>query len=73
MNATNSQDMFQDWRTRYHENHIEGTRHILQLCVDITGYAYAIKPEDVELSGSDMPNFVQENVVKSVGSLLKSG
>ncbi|XP_038108149.1 uncharacterized protein LOC6031248 isoform X2 [Culex quinquefasciatus] len=58
-------DLFQNWRTLYHESHIEGTRHILQLCVDITGYSYAIKPEDVEMSGSDMLNFVQENVVKS--------
>ncbi|KAL1380325.1 hypothetical protein pipiens_014289 [Culex pipiens pipiens] len=64
-NETPVADLFQNWRTLYHESHIEGTRHILQLCVDITGYSYAIKPEDVELSGSDMPNFVQENVVKS--------
>lgn len=57
-------DLFQDWRKLYRENHLEGTRHILQLCVDLTGYSYVVKLEDVEQS-YNLSDFVQENVVKS--------
>uniref|UniRef100_A0A1Q3EZR1 Uncharacterized protein n=2 Tax=Culex tarsalis TaxID=7177 RepID=A0A1Q3EZR1_CULTA len=58
-------DLFRDWRKRYREDRIDGARQILQLCVDITGYSYVIKAEDVEQPGGKSRDFVQDNVVKS--------